>query len=150
MDEDCKHGKEYELATEQYILCMNCSLILRDNIDLNFNHSWNTDFYLPTKKYTTTKYFTKTINTYDGEIYVKLRENQTKILSFLPYLDSAYEKIKDPKRKKSLNVHYKLYKLLRLCNVDCKILDFKIPFKTKKKIEEHKKIWKEICDINKW
>ena len=71
-------------------------------------------------------------------------------LSFLPYLDSAYEKIKDPKRKKSLNVHYKLYKLLRLCNVDCKILDFKIPFKTKKKIEEHKKIWKEICDINEW
>lgn len=58
-----------------------------------------------------------------------------------------YSFVKNEKRVNSLNVNYKLYKLLILCNVDCELNEL---LKTDQKLDENEKKWQDICSLLKW
>ena len=64
-------------------------------------------------------------------------------------IEEVYPLAKDPDRINSLNVNFKLYKLLQLEGFPCKKDDFYI-LKTKTKIEEHQKVWYDMCDLLGW
>jgi ribosomal protein L37AE/L43A len=55
---------------------------------------------------------------------IKISEYIPQILKLHEDLEYAYNYVKNPERINSLNVHYKLFKLLQLCGVDCAISDF--------------------------
>ena len=75
-----------------------------------------------------------------------IMENVGRILNHNDELERAYQQIKVSKN--SLNVHFKLYKLLQLCGLECNVEDF-INLKTKP-LDKYQKAWKEICKINNW
>lgn len=62
--------------------------------------------------------------------------------------DDAYSHVKDPERINSLNVNYKLYKLLQLVGYPCRKDDFYI-LKTRNKEEEHDEKWEELMNVLK-
>ena len=64
-------------------------------------------------------------------------------------LEEAYQKVKEPDRPNSLNVNYKLYKLLQRRGYPCKKEDFYI-LKTKAKEDEHNEKMKECWDVLEW
>jgi ribosomal protein S27AE len=66
------------------------------------------------------------------------------ILRLHEELEYAYNFVKNPERKNTLNVHYKLFKLLQLCGVECNITDF-YTLKTEQKFDEHEYKWRQIC-----
>uniref|UniRef100_A0A6C0JV14 TFIIB-type domain-containing protein n=1 Tax=viral metagenome TaxID=1070528 RepID=A0A6C0JV14_9ZZZZ len=84
-----------------------------------------------------------------GDPPISLKEHIPKLIELHDLLEFAYISIKDPFRINSLNVHFKLFKLLKLCKFDCDITDFCM-LKTENKLEEHEEKWKEICKINNW
>ncbi|CAF2123492.1 unnamed protein product [Rotaria magnacalcarata] len=151
MDEDCQHENTIEIEDQSggnieiNHICINCSMIVKSNIIFQ-----NLEQYKRKKTYTTGNYIKKVMMEYEGKFKTEIKENFKQILDLHKQLECTYLQIRDPKRKKSLNVQYQLYKLLQLCGVDCKITDFKIPFKRIIQFEEHKIMWKQICDINKW
>jgi DNA-directed RNA polymerase subunit M/transcription elongation factor TFIIS len=71
------------------------------------------------------------------------------ILKLHDELEYAYSSVKNPNRINSLNVYFKLYKLLKLCDKDFDISDL-CTLKTEQKFEEHEEKWKEICKITGW
>lgn len=84
-----------------------------------------------------------------GEQPASIQEYVPQILRLHDELEFAYNFVKDPLRINSLNVHFKLFKLLRLCNYKCHISDFCM-LKTETKMEEHEEKWAEICKITGW
>jgi hypothetical protein len=80
---------------------------------------------------------------------IKISEYIPQILKLHEELEYAYNYVKNPERINSLNVHYKLFKLLQLCGVECTISDF-YTLKTEQKYEEHESKWREICKITGW
>ena len=78
------------------------------------------------------------ISKYENELLDK-HEQQEKI----------YEQIKEESRINSLNVNYKLLKLLELVGYKCKREDF-ATLKTREKISDHDEKWKEICALLRW
>jgi len=50
-------------------------------------------------------------------------------------------------RVNSLNVQFKLYKLLQMLNIKCDINEL---LKTDQKLEEHEKKWEQICEYLNW
>ena len=78
-------------------------------------------------------------------------KNYDKILNLNDEFEEAYLDVKCSKGKNSLNVHFKLFKLLQLCGVKCNISDFqKVSNKREITLNEYNKMWEEICEINKW
>uniref|UniRef100_A0A6C0JAS7 Viral late gene transcription factor 3 zinc ribbon domain-containing protein n=1 Tax=viral metagenome TaxID=1070528 RepID=A0A6C0JAS7_9ZZZZ len=71
------------------------------------------------------------------------------IIRYHGILEHYYPFVRDNDRVNSLNVQYKLYKLLRLCDVDCDISEF-CTLKTEQKYEEHEAIWHELCKYTNW
>lgn len=71
------------------------------------------------------------------------------ILKYHDELEYAYSSVKNPTRINSLNVYFKLYKLLKLCDKNFDISDL-CTLKTEQKFEEHEEKWKEICQITGW
>jgi uncharacterized protein YbaR (Trm112 family) len=71
------------------------------------------------------------------------------ILKLHDELEYAYNTVKNPNRINSLNVYFKLYKLLKLCDKNFDISDL-CTLKTEQKLEEHEEKWKEICKITGW
>lgn len=71
------------------------------------------------------------------------------ILKLHDELEYAYSTVKNPNRINSLNVYFKLYKLLRICDKEFDMSDL-CTLKTEQKFEEHEEKWKEICKITGW
>lgn len=71
------------------------------------------------------------------------------ILKLHDELEHAYTFVKNPTRINSLNVYFKLYKLLKLCDKNLDVSDL-CTLKTEQKFEEHEEKWKEICKITGW
>lgn len=63
-------------------------------------------------------------------------------------VEKIYSIVKDPDRINSLNVNYKLMKLLQLLGYDIRKHKFNIP--KKDKLVEHDQVWKEICRHLDW
>jgi hypothetical protein len=61
-------------------------------------------------------------------------------------LENAYARVKDPERSNSLNVNFKLYKILSRLGYSCKKEDFAI-LKTGNKLDEHEEKWNEMCSV---
>lgn len=76
-------------------------------------------------------------------------EYETVLIDMFDKQEEAYNKVKNVERINSLNVNYKLYKLLQLVGYPCKKEDFYI-LKTKTKEDEHDEAWEEICKIVGW
>jgi Poxvirus Late Transcription Factor VLTF3 like len=70
---------------------------------------------------------------------------EKQLLDMFDYQEKIYEEIKDPSRINSLNVNYKLFKLLQLLDYPCTKSDFFI-LKTQSKLNEHDQKWSEIID----
>lgn len=77
-----------------------------------------------------------------------ITEYRPRLLELFDLQEEAYAEVKDPDRTNSLNVNYKLYKLLQLVGFDCKKDDFYI-LRTRAKLEEHDEKWREIIEILK-
>lgn len=84
-----------------------------------------------------------------GRARIPIGEYIPQILKLHEELEYAYNYVKNPERINSLNVHYKLFKLIQLCGVDCAISDF-YTLKTEQKYEEHEAKWRDICKITGW
>jgi len=90
------------------------------------------------------KYYSNHRQLQIGYIYFKVAGMNIKV-------EKAFRQINcNLKRSNSLNVHYKLYKLLQLSEENCDISDFKICLKRAKTLKNYDMIWKQICEINKW
>jgi hypothetical protein len=64
--------------------------------------------------------------------------------------EEIYEQIiKDTNKKNTLNVYYKLFKLLEIKRYPCRYTDFPM-LKYRDKIVDHDEIWKKICDRLGW
>lgn len=78
-----------------------------------------------------------------------ISEYESDALIMFDQQEAIYDKIKDPTRTNSLNVNFKLYKILELLGYPCRHQDFYI-LKTREKISDHDDKWKEICQILGW
>lgn len=77
-------------------------------------------------------------------------QEQLEVMSEL--VEQAFEELKstsDIKRSSSINVHYKLMKMLEILEYDFNIEDFNF-LKTREKILEHDENWKKICTRIGW
>lgn len=63
--------------------------------------------------------------------------------------EEIYAKVKNPARVNSLNVYYKLFKLLQLLRFKCSLSDFPT-LKTRERLLEYDEIWKKICKELNW
>jgi hypothetical protein len=63
--------------------------------------------------------------------------------------DEVYSKLKEKGEIKSLNVYYKLMKMLQILGYKCKSEDFNM-LKTREKILEHDENWHKICKELGW
>lgn len=77
-----------------------------------------------------------------------ITDYRPQLLELFDLQEEAYAEVKDPERTNSLNVNYKLYKLLQLVGYPCKKDDFYI-LRTRTKLEEHDEKWREIIAILK-
>lgn len=75
-----------------------------------------------------------------------ITEYRSRLLELFDQQEEAYTEVKDPERTNSLNVNYKLYKLLQLIGYPCQKDDFYI-LRTRTKLEEHDEKWREIIEI---
>ena len=78
-----------------------------------------------------------------------ISEYETELLELFDETEEAYEKVKDPGRINSLNVNFKLFKLLQRIGYPCKRDDFYI-LKTAVKWCEHESKWDEIRILKGW
>jgi hypothetical protein len=81
---------------------------------------------------------------------------ESQLLILFNQVDEVEPLVKNPERKNSLNVNFKLYKLLQILDYECRKDDFYI-LKTPNKEEEHDEKWEEMIHIlaqkypnNKW
>lgn len=74
---------------------------------------------------------------------------QNDLLNYFDVAESAYEKIKDNSRINSLNVNYKLMKLLEILGYKINKEDFNL-LKTRDRIGDHDEDWKKICEYLNW
>ena len=74
---------------------------------------------------------------------------EDRLLDMFDQQEEVYEKIKDPSRINSLNVNYKLFKLLQILGYPCTRHDFHF-LKTQNKLNEHDEYWEEICKNKGW
>ncbi len=65
-------------------------------------------------------------------------------------LEYAYTIVKDPARINSMNVNFKLNKLLEQCGYCTNSNDNYAFLKTDTKLQEHEEKWMEICKITNW
>jgi hypothetical protein len=70
---------------------------------------------------------------------------RSELLEMLEQLEEAYKEVKDADRMNSLNVNWKLYKLLQILDYDCKKDDF-FCLKTPTKQGEHEEKWRDMID----
>ena len=81
----------------------------------------------------------------------EIKNNYDKILNLNDEFEQVYLDVKCSKRKNSLNIHFKLFKLPQLCGVKCKISDSqKVSSKREITLNMYNKMWEEICENNKW
>ena len=78
-----------------------------------------------------------------------ISQYETELLEMFDQTEEAYEKVKDPSRINSLNVNFKLFKLLQRLGYPCKRDDFYI-LKTAVKWYEHENKWEEIRLLKGW
>ena len=78
-----------------------------------------------------------------------ISEYEAELLEMFDETEEAYEKVKDPGRINSLNVNFKLFKLLQRIGYPCKRDDFYI-LKTAVKWIEHENKWDEIRILKGW
>jgi len=78
-----------------------------------------------------------------------ISEYESELLELFDETEEAYEKVKDPGRINSLNVNFKLFKLLQRIGYSCKRDDFYI-LKTAVKWFEHENKWDEIRILKGW
>lgn len=81
---------------------------------------------------------------------IDIKKYIPQIIKYHNELENAYKVVKDKNRINSLNVQYKLIKILGLCGIDKDIISNFCSLKTEQKMEEHEEKWKEICDITGW
>ena len=74
-----------------------------------------------------------------------ISEYRTELLDMFQQVEDTYPEIKDPERVNSMNVNFKLYKLLQLIDYPCRKDDFYI-LKTPTKLGEHDEKWNELID----
>ena len=74
-----------------------------------------------------------------------ITEYRDEMLEMLEYVEEAYLYVKDKCRNNSLNVNWKLYKLLQLLDYQCKKNDFYC-LKTPTKQDEHDETWTLMID----
>jgi uncharacterized Zn finger protein (UPF0148 family) len=84
-----------------------------------------------------------------GKPMLNIRAYVPQILALHNELEFAYKFVKNGTRVNSLNVQFKLIKLLGLCDIDQDVSDF-CTLKTEQKLEEHEEKWREICKITGW
>lgn len=68
------------------------------------------------------------------------------VFDMFPFLEEAYEKVKDENRINSMNVNFKLFKSLQLLGCPVHMDDFYF-LKTDKKLREHMDKWKEMMEL---
>lgn len=78
-----------------------------------------------------------------------ISEFEQRIIDDHELLESAYERIKSPDRVNSMNVNFKLYKLLLRYHYPCKRTDF-LMLKTKTKYDEHEETYAKCCELLGW
>jgi len=76
-------------------------------------------------------------------------EYEPELLRLFEQMEAAYEKLKDPGRINSLNVIYKLFRLLQIAGYKCKLSDF-YTLKTDSKLKEHNEKFEEIRKLCDW
>ena len=143
--------------------CKSCNFLKDRNSDHNIKYdykNYNNDYKAYRSQYTQNDN-NKPLK-YSPSIYLEriikkhykyntdIMNNYDKILDLNDELENAYKQIKDVNRNNSLNVHFKLYKLMQICGVKCDMKDFKISIKLEKALNEYQTIWKKICEINEW
>ena len=74
-----------------------------------------------------------------------ITQYRDEILEMLEYIEEAYLYVKDKGRNNSLNVNWKLYKLLQLVDYRCTKSDFYC-LKTPNKQDEHDETWTQMID----
>ena len=80
-----------------------------------------------------------------GVVPPSISEYRTELLDMFQQVEDTYPEIKDPERVNSMNVNFKLYKLLQLLDYPCRKDDFYI-LKTPAKLGEHDEKWNELID----
>lgn len=70
---------------------------------------------------------------------------RNELLEMVKYIEDGYKEVKEKEKINSLNVNFKLYKLLQLLGYPCKRDDFYF-LKTDTKLKEHNEKWIEIID----
>ncbi len=124
--------------------------LVRKNVD--FAHLKREQIHRVLKEHGMTQYY-DCLNTVmymlTGKAYRNISQYVPQILKFHEELEYAYKFVKNANRINSLNVNFKLYKLLRLCGVDCDISEF-CTLKTDQKTDEHEEKWEQICKITGW
>ena len=130
---------QYEPAIE-FVMCINCCRVISEKD----NNIYSEDKYSPRK------YMVKVIDKYYSKKHLWKNCNYFKILIMNDIVEKTDKRIIDHTRKKSLDVHYKLYKLSQLCGENIDITEFKIALKTSKAFKEYDTIWNQICALNKW
>jgi len=74
-----------------------------------------------------------------------ITDYKTELLEMFDQLEESYREVKDDNRLNSLNVNWKLYKLLQLVDFPCKKDDF-FCLKTPTKQGEHEEKWRDMID----
>lgn len=77
-----------------------------------------------------------------------ITEHRSELLEMLEQLEEAYKSVKETTRTNSLNVNWKLYKLLQLIDYPCEKDDF-FCLKTPTKEGEHEEKWHEMIEYLK-
>ncbi len=84
-----------------------------------------------------------------GKPCPNIQQYVPRILQLHGELEYVYKFVKCGSRVNSLNVNFKLYKLLRLLDVPCSLSDF-CTLKTDQKYKEHEEKWVQICKFTGW
>jgi hypothetical protein len=71
--------------------------------------------------------------------------HRPELLEMYDQLEDAYASVKDPQRMNSLNVNWKLYKLLQILDYECRKDDF-FCLKTPAKQDEHGEKWHDMIE----
>jgi len=88
-------------------------------------------------------------NMITGEACPNIQHLQESLLEDFAIQEEGYEHVRDPERVNSLNVYYKLYKLLQRRGYPCRKSDFYI-LKTKAKENEHDETTKRAWEYLGW
>jgi len=125
LQEQEKHGIK-NLTTDHIFLFLQENKFTKHYEDIRLIHS------------TLTKKDPPNISSYENDL-LRLFDQQ----------EEVYGQIKDPDRINSLNVNYKLMKLLQKLGYKCKIEDMPM-LKTRDKISDHDDTWRDICKKLNW